>query len=107
MFEGITDLDGYGLATQTNSDSKVRVTTATCVRIDGNEVNWGGTVTASSVGAEVGQPIIGWAKDDGATDDMMGGFFGSFPGSPDPCSEAALTWNGGGEVTSGDVVVGS
>lgn len=104
MFEGITDGDGYGKATQVNGDV-TRVTTATCVRIDGYEVNWGGYVMDSTVASEIGQPIIGWAKD-GATD-MIGGWFAGFPGYPNPCSNAALTFNGTGTVTAGDLVVAS
>ena len=77
--------------------------TVACVKIDGNEVNWGDQVTGGTDLAKQREFIIGWAKD--VTPGEIGGYATNFPGNPDPCSAATLAWDGEGIVTAGDLVV--
>ena len=95
--------DGSGTVIQTHSGGTITIDVQ-CVKIDGEEVNWGGLVSASSPpGHPVGTDIVGWATDEAT--DMIGDWANSYPGNDDPCSAAALGWTGGGTVTSGDLVV--
>jgi hypothetical protein len=96
--------DGSGTVEQTTGNGTITVTVA-CVKIDGNELNWGGYVTASDDATKpVTTDIVGWANDGGSTD-MIGSWADSYPGNDDPCSDLALAWPGEGTVTDGDLVI--
>jgi len=101
--------DGSGEATVARGDGTGYTITTECVRIDGNEVNWGGYITESTEPTDVGLPAIGWAgdNDDPAADELGFNKTTGFPGYGNPCSDTALQWDGKGTVTSGEVIIAS